>query len=31
MWLIGTVFVVSFIVGYLIAVSEYPKNDNDGR
>jgi uncharacterized protein YneF (UPF0154 family) len=31
MWWIGVVLVVSFIVGYFIARSEYPKNDNDGR
>lgn len=31
MWWIGVVFVVTFVVGYLIARSEYPKNNNDGR
>ncbi len=31
MWSIGILFIVSFIVGYFIARSEYPKNNNDGR
>jgi uncharacterized protein YneF (UPF0154 family) len=31
MWWIGVTLVVSFVVGYFIARSEYPKNDNDGR